>query len=389
MSLFCKFAYNGFFYNKGFVSQCCLQDKLFDKTDWSDVTDLDEFCNSSPEFSEIRKALAAGIKHPACQTCWNDESIYGSSMRISNSTFNDNVKTNKNTIKFVDFRLNNKCNLQCRMCQPSDSDQLERLANELLYEGILNPLSDKVLKNHEWPTDSQTILNLVLNLPDLESLRFAGGEPFLMPEIENFLTNLIKLKKTDLYIEFITNCTSIKSKVISLLENFKRVRISCSIDGVGKTIEYQRYPVKWSTVEQNFLRLYEKNIFELSLVPCVGILNYLTLDEFFKWSNQFSNISIGYNEIYDPSFFNFRYIPQKVREPFYERFSSIELKNVDLKWKNFQKSIMFETLTPTQDECNLLYRYVKTVWDRKGKYKFLDLYPWADEIIQRANKNEI
>lgn len=386
MAIHCNFAYNGFFYNKGSVAQCCMQESLFRKNDWTDVSDLNEFYkkNISSRFAEVRSALESDIKHPACQSCWNDESIYGSSMRTSNSTFKENTESIIPDIKFVDLRLSNKCNLQCKMCSPNDSSQLTNLSLELTKEGISNPFEDMIPENENF--NSNDLLDLVLKVPNLESMRFAGGEPFLMPEVEEFLKSLIQIQKTNLSIEFITNCTSVKPRLISLLSEFKDVKINCSIDGIEKTIEYQRYPVSWKAVEKNFLRLYESNLFKISLVPCVGILNYLTLDEFFNWANQYPNAHISYNEIYDPSFFNFRYIPNEYRRSFYEKFSLIELKNTDSKWQQFQKQTMYECAEPTQEDCNMLYQYSTNMWDRRGKVKFLDVHPWANYMISRAIK---
>ena len=133
-------------------------------------------------------------------------------------------------------------------------------------------------------------------------------------------------------------------------------------------------------------RLYNSALNSVTLSPCVGLLNYLTLDELFKWAAHFPNASVSYNEIYDPSCLNFRYIPQHVREPFYERFAAVDMTNADPKWQQFQKHTMYEYAEPTQDDCNMLYRYSQTVWDQRCKHKFLDLYPWAEYMIAKAVK---
>jgi hypothetical protein len=377
----CKFTYNSFFYNKGDVAQCCMQDAPLRKTKWSDIKNLDTFYMDNPEFTNIRQSLDSGIEHAACRSCWADERMYGDSMRTNNTYYSDKTPASFG-IRHVDLRLSNKCNLQCKMCNPHDSSQLADIAINVDDDDIYHPLHNKIPKDES--ADNEILLTHILQLPNLETIRFAGGEPFIMPEVINFLVTLIHYGKTDISIEFITNCTSATPKLVSILEQFKKVTMICSIDGVNDTIEYQRYPAKWSIIENSFKRLYNSKIHSIGIAPCIGLLNYLTLDKLFIWASQFPNASISYNEIYEPTFLNFRYIPVYVRSQFYDTFGSIDLTHASPKWQQFRQSIMYETLEPTIEDCTMLYRYSTKVWDVNCKYKFLDVYPWAEYMIAKA-----
>ena len=370
----CQFTYNSLFYNKGNVAHCCMQDTLHKRYNWESVNDLNQFYLRD-EFQEVRQALAQGIKHSACDSCWAYEENGMPSMRQQNMYYKNNFNT-KTNIKHVDIRLSNKCNLQCKMCNSGDSDQIHRLALDLTD----TPYNRIVVQNN----DTKKFMDLVLELPDLEAVRLAGGEPFIMPEVEQFLYKLVILGKTDINIEIITNCTSAKPRIIQLLNHFKRVDIMCSIDGVGETLEYQRFPARWKTIENNFVKLYNSNC-NIRIVPCIGILNYLTLDKFFEWANQFPDALVTYNEIQEPEFFNFRFIPASAREDFYERFANTEFANAAPQWRKFQKRIMRETKEPTVQQCNELLHHVTSVWDVTNEHKFLELYPWAEYMIEKAN----
>jgi sulfatase maturation enzyme AslB (radical SAM superfamily) len=359
-----------------------MQESFFRKTNWSDVANLDDFYINNAEFAAIRQALDSDIDHPVCQSCWADEHTYGSSMRTHNTFHSNNITALG--ITHVDLRLSNKCNLQCKMCNPYDSSQLAKIAKSVDDTDIHHPFYNKI--PDESSVNNVELLNLILKLPQLDTVRLAGGEPFIMPEVDEFLHTLVQLNKTDISIEIITNCTTVNAKIIALLTKFKRVDIKCSIDGVGDTFEYQRYPAKWKNVETNFMQLYNSTLDTVTLSPCIGLLNYLSLDQLFEWANNFPNASLSYNEIYDPSCLNFRYVPLHVRAPFYEKFSAIDLKNSDPKWQQFQKHTMYEYTEPTQDDCNMLYQYAKKVWDPYSKLKFLDLYPWAEYMIARATQ---
>ena len=381
MSKHCQLTYNAISINGDVVSNCCMQTPVMIKNNWNDITNLNEFYKNNDQFAKIRNDLENGIEHPACRSCWYYEKKYNSSSRIHNTYFppTDNRKTVD--IEYVDLRLSSECNLQCKMCNPGSSTQINNLAIELTKLNIVHPWYIAEPKK----VDTKNLLDLILDLPTLKGIRFAGGEPFIMHEVEELLFKLVEKNKLDIEIEFITNCTSAKTKVLSALEKFKKVMLMCSIDGVEDTIEYQRYPVKWKTVENTFIKFYNSKC-ETKLVPCIGILNYLDLHRLLDWANQFTKTQVSYTEIDGTDFFNFRYVPEIVRADFYNKFSKIKLKNVDAKWHKFQKSVMYETLEPSQLHCNELHQYSQKVWDYRCKEKFLDRYPYMKYMIDRAKK---
>ena len=370
----CWFSRHGFFYSKGNVAHCCMQQTLFGKHDWRDVSDLDEFYASRSEFSEIRSSLDSGQEHPACESCWFYERSYGESQRTT-VTYPDGGGKG---ILYADLRLTNRCNLQCKMCFPGDSDQIQSLHMDLVSRGIESPMAG-YMPNVE-PHDIGNLVDGLIGLRDLRYLRLAGGEPFVMPEVETLLSRLVDVGKTDLELHIITNCTSSKPRLIDLLGRFTRVKLSCSIDGIGETIEYQRYPSKWSNIESNF-KIFVDSGFEVCVSPCVGLLNYLDLHNLLEWARKF-DCSISYDEILEPSFLNFRFIPVDARLAFYDRFSRMDLSHADPRWVRFRDEVMYEHLDPTPDQIADLRKHVGLIWDRNRGPKFLERYPWAAGFLR-------
>lgn len=384
----CALANTGLFVDtKGTVAQCCIQDKsYFTKLNWSDINDLNVFYQTSTNLNNIRQSLSSGQQHPACKTCWNYENIGNITSKRQKHFY---YETTKNTVQHLDLRLTNKCNLQCKMCHPGNSDQWHNLGQELKDKGI-NTIAEQSSNIKDY--DLKHVLELVLNSHDISVIRFAGGEPFVMPEVEEFIFNLIENERTNISLHFITNATVIKPKILEAIQKFKFVQLSCSIDGVEEELEYQRYPVKWNTVENNFKKLYSFNSseFMVTLVPCIGLLNTLTVDKFMEWTTQFKNINVVYNEIRDPSFQNFRYIPLDIRQPTFDGLQKVKdkfLKNLNPSniseinnWTNFiNKEIYAYTSMP--EECKKkLKHYALDIWDYKCNTKFLDAYPWAEQL---------
>lgn len=372
----CTLTDNGFNIDTtGRVGHCCIQTRNL-QVNWNDVADLNEWYKSSTWLNNIRNDLNAGIKNPACENCWKNESVDKESKR---NRVNRQYGKTEHSIQHLDLRLSNKCNLQCKMCSGGFSDQLVNLAHELKSNGTDNDLLNYI-PSHPSNVDVKKLLDLVLELPNLKTLRFAGGEPFIMPEVEEFLFKLVERGKTNIDIEFITNCTSAKTRIIETLEKFKQVELMCSIDAIEDALEYQRYPSKWKTIERNFIKMYNSKCI-VGLTPCISMLTYHNMTDFFNWANQYPKARVSYNEVDYPTFLDFRLIPLAAREDFYKTFSKVQFADVNDNWKKFQKETMYEHRYPTDNERDKLKHYSNDIWDYRCAVKFLDAYPWARELI--------
>ncbi len=372
----CTLTDNGFALSTaGRVGHCCIQKRNI-RVDWSTVDNLNEWYKSNNWLNTVRKDLEAGIENTACEGCWHNERNSKESKR---HRVNRQYGSTDQSIRHLDLRLSNKCNLQCKMCSGGFSDQLVNLAYELKDAGIDNDLL-KHIPSQSLEVDTKKLLDLVLELPDLQTLRFAGGEPFIMPEVEEFLYKLVEQGKTDLEIEFITNCTSAKTRILAALEKFKHVELMCSIDAVGAALEYQRYPARWKTIERNFIRMYNSKC-TVGLTPAISMLTYHNMTEFFDWTNKFPKARVSYNEVDYPSFLDFRLIPLDVRQEFYNDFSKVKFGDVNNNWKKFQQSTMYEHRQISTGEQKQLQHYSKDIWDYRCNVKFLDAYPWAEALL--------
>lgn len=376
MNKFCTLTNNGFNIDTtGRVGHCCIQTREV-RVDWSSVHSLNEWYQNNDYLNNIRNDLNSDVEHPACESCWRNERNNKESKR---QRVNKQYGTTSHSIRHLDLRLSNKCNLQCKMCSAGFSDQIVNLAYELKNKGVETDLLNHI-PSHSIDVDTKKLLDLVLDLPDLQTLRFAGGEPFIMPEVEEFLFKLVELGKTDLEIEFITNCTSAKPRIIETLEKFQHVELMCSIDAIEDALEYQRYPARWNTIERNFIRMYNSKC-TVGLTPCISMLTYHNMTDFFNWANQFPNARVSYNEVDHPSFLDFRLIPLDARQDFYNQFSKIQFIDVNENWRKFQQTIMYEHRKITTSERKLLKHYSEDIWDYRCNVKFLDAYPWAKELL--------
>ena len=362
------------------IAQCCMQGRGWEAPDWNDITDLAEWHKTFEPFNAIRNDLANGIQNDHCKRCWNLENNGLQSAR--KDPVDDEI-----AIKKIEVRFSNKCNLQCKMCDVNSSDQIKNVVTKLKDQGISNHFT----LQHELYVDFKNknkILELVLTLNDLEIIQFAGGEPFVMPEVEWFIDELITRDKTNVTIYFITNVTSVKPKLMEKLKKFKHVYFICSIDGIEETLEFQRYPAKWSTIEKNFRALHklstDNDNIGIRVLPCITQLNLLGMPKFLEWLKQFDDISIGCNVLKDSSFLEYKLVPIKHRQEFIDIVQSMDiswLPEVDQPAyrKFFNEGCNLErNITDTEREY--LTDFVK-VWDMNPGLKTKDICPWIPELI--------
>src|SRR6056297_598788 len=87
--------------------------------DVSKLTPLEMF--NHPRMVELRNNLKNGVRDTACETCWKMEDKGIQSFRQDSQLsdeYSEHIADNPK-LEIIDTHVNNACNLQCRMCDPS------------------------------------------------------------------------------------------------------------------------------------------------------------------------------------------------------------------------------------------------------------------------------
>ena len=177
-----------------------------------------------------------------CENCKLEEERGKNSYR---NTHNENFgKSDK--IEFLELSLSNICNLTCRMCGPKESDKWYNLIEE-------NPELRKFFGKSSNSTQlSIDKLFSTIDLTNLTHIKYLGGEPFITPEFKilcDFLLRKNLIEGMSLWIN--TNITVFPTKVMKYLNQFKKVYLALSLDGIGNVNEYIRYGKSWDIIEKN------------------------------------------------------------------------------------------------------------------------------------------
>lgn len=198
-----------------------------------------------------------------CQHCYNIEDGGGKSVRqmfvekwplitIIDNTDWSTGEVSSVGINYLDLSWSNKCNLQCKMCMPTASDQL---INEFKSLRLI-PHDRELNFITQWKFDQiEKVLQLV-QTPELTRVLVTGGEPLINGDFYQFCKQLIQSGlsvQVDLSIH--TNLTVLPTKWLDIWGHFKSITFKISIDAVDEMYEYVRYPGKWNIIKENITRV--------------------------------------------------------------------------------------------------------------------------------------
>ena len=274
------------------------------------VDSIDEIWHSD-HYNEIRDRVLADEQLPECKTCWREEEIYRSDWskdrkdelpskrRIENQKWlhrektrlTDNWQTvvDNPKIRYFDVRLSNLCNLKCRMCWPHFSSQIVKEQKEFAKAGL--PTHYKNYDVIEWDTELLWE-GIKHNLIAVEEISFVGGEPTLHQGIDTLLDKLVETGQCKtIRLKYTTNLTNIQPKTLEYMKQFKNTVINGSIDGVGSTNDYIRFPSDWQTIEKNIFKLINLRRIKykhwretsLTLTPVIQIYNVFNIKDLVWW----------------------------------------------------------------------------------------------------------
>ena len=116
-----------------------------------------KFIQDTEYMDNLRAQFRDGERPIGCQSCWQEEDAGKTSKRQNSiykmrSSLENWTPNSEPTLKFIDFKLGNVCNLKCRICGSWSSSKWAQ--EEIDYEkakGGDNPLARKQLKEGGWP----------------------------------------------------------------------------------------------------------------------------------------------------------------------------------------------------------------------------------------------
>ena len=216
---------------------------------------LEEIWNNS-KTRQLRLDMLEEKPVDDCSTCYLKEQKYKDDT-VFRASYNRNfIKhfkkvTNTNAdgsldqfeLNQLNYKPNNLCNLQCRMCKSewsSSLHQVERAIGKTVIGGALKQSNSSLLEQY------------TKHIDHLQQIIFEGGEPLMMKETYDFVELLDKHKRHDIQLQYITNMTHTglgKRKALDLWQNFSNVIVYASLDAEHERGLYLRPgSYKWKQI---------------------------------------------------------------------------------------------------------------------------------------------
>lgn len=318
-----------------------------DGTPLTGSDNIDENRNAK-NWKSLRSAMLQGKRHKACQLCWDEEDNKIESKRQNHNNVNRNniEKMLRNTepdgtinptdfpISYWDLRFGNKCNIKCRSCGPTDSDQwysdhvaLGRGDTFKTKDGDTVQIEEsapgkyKTPEIFHWVDDSKLWDNIRTNIRQIDRFYFTGGEPTVNIKHRELLDFMIDEDVAkDIVLEYNTNMVGIPESVYTQWSKFKEVNLGMSIDGIYEHFEHIRFPGKWSKVDKGVIKVDSdhrlKNT-KASYTVTLSIMNVVHILDMIWWHKEQKYVRINPNivvhNLYYPKFYNIVNLPLEIK----------------------------------------------------------------------------
>jgi MoaA/NifB/PqqE/SkfB family radical SAM enzyme len=335
----------------GAVKVCCRSHPIGNIQDntLEDIWNNDAMCR-------IRKQVLNNERPPECAPCFNleDQGVESLRQRHINGVIPEaRINLYPNTLlqeimpfefPTMEIKLNNLCNLKCRMCNPTDStswndwEQVEEFYdkeknyiadNVRKLNLVRKPYLDKFEDNPNWWDSFEKLL------PYFRRVEFAGGEPLMDPQHYRILDMLAPYGH-QIEIKYATNGTTLgisKGRTIhEYWPAFRSVAVNVSIDGIGDVYEYIRGNANFSEVVENIKTIQTiPNVSRVVGAVAVQVSNVLILDKMIEYFLDDLGIVFYTNMVNYPNVLSIQVLPNELKSIAIKRLNAVKLRVPEFK----------------------------------------------------------
>ena len=267
----------------------------------------------------------------------------------------------------MEIKLNNLCNLRCRMCNPLDSTSWQDWNSIVeFYKKENNYLVPTVEKLVDKPgqyigpfDDSDNWWNSFEKLiPHFKRVEFAGGEPLMDPQHYKIL-DMLKPYAKNIEIKYATNGTTLgisKNRTIfDYWPHFRSVAVNVSIDGIHDVYEHIRGNGDFSEVVRNIQEIKKlPNISRIVGAFTAQAGNMLQITDCIRYFIDELGIHFYSHRVSYPKLLSAQVLPQPLKDLCIERLTNLynnidTIKNID--FSSYSRGI---TLQQINDNINYL-----------------------------------
>ena len=359
---FCTIPWTGFELEpNGTVKNCIISKEALGSINEKDIV---EILKDAPA-TDIKNQMLSG-KYPSnCAGCYFQEknrtksfdnissrTYYAKEIgpHVSPGLFDD---ANNFELRHVDLRWSNRCNQACVYCDPSYSSKWAKELNK------------KIESNRE---SRQRVKEYVFaNVKNLKNVYLAGGEPLLMNENREFLELLLK-ENSNIHLRVNTNLSHTTTGVFELLQKFKNVHWTVSVESLDDCYEYIRHGGRWKDFVKNLLVIKENADHKISFNMLYFVLNHLSIFDCVSYfqSLGFGNNSFVIGPLYIPESLNVLNLPNNIIRELRSNFQKEIDKKPGFLLQNSYENILKYLNEPFDKDLNRTYNTLKTMDQRRN-----------------------
>jgi molybdenum cofactor biosynthesis enzyme MoaA len=281
----------------------------------------------------------------------------------------------------IEIKLNNLCNLKCRMCHPMDStswndwnavEEFYIKENNYMVQAIkdLNllrkPYLDKFADNDNWWKSFEKLL------PYFKRVEFAGGEPLMDPQHYKIL-DMLSVYGDKIEIKYATNLTMLGTKnrnIYDYWHKFRSVAVNVSIDGIGDSYEYIRTNADYHILIENIKHVQKiPNVSRIVGSVAVQVSNVLILDKMIEYFLDDLGIVFYTNMVKYPNVLSIQVLPEPLKQLSIERLRTVRDKVSTFKYVKLFPILKNITYTQIDGIINFLESNDQShLWDDCIRY---------------------
>jgi MoaA/NifB/PqqE/SkfB family radical SAM enzyme len=269
-------------------------------------------------------------------------------------------------IPTMELKLNNLCNLKCRMCHPMDSTawndwsevkEFYKAEGNIMYAIVeehdleRKPFLDKFQDSPEWWASLEKLL------PYFRRVEFAGGEPLMDPQHYRILDMLAPYGH-QIEIKYATNLSMLGKSNRTVWEywpKFKSVAVNVSIDGIGTSYEYIRGNASWTELINNIKQIQTiPNISRIVGAVTVQVSNVLILDKMIEYFLDDLGIVFHTHRVEYPKLLSAQVLPRELQVLAITKLRAVQENLSEFKMIKQHPELLSYTRGQIQDNINYL-----------------------------------
>lgn len=237
--------------------------------------------------------------------------------------------------KVVDLgiRFGNLCNQKCIMCSPEFSslwydDHMALYGTDDVKGHYTNNIvTDTRGKNKldfsKWWESPIWWERMESIAPNLRHMYFTGGEPLIVPAMQEILNRLIARDfAKNITLRFDTNLSVINTKVIEKFKHFKKINFCVSVDDVDDRYELIRFPGKYNNLINNVKQIQDSGLEIHYFSLCIGVASIYSAVRITEIAEQLG-INTEFRFLEGPGWHDIRSLPRSAKQEVIDKYNSL------------------------------------------------------------------